>query len=238
MPEFMELLARIQFDRDTDTCYVLGDAIDRGDRPIDCLDFIRRTPHMHYILGNHDVMMLDHLAGMGSNWLRNSYETTLAQFNQLSSRERETILRYLRSRPYYRFVALNGRRFILVHAGLNPFNPLTQQNKRDLLWIRREFYRHSAFASHICVFGHTPTPHLHLEQDCAVWVDTLANDKICIDCGCVNGGALAALRLDDGQVFYVKANRNRGMSQFPLTSDPIPESFWQVKRPARALRRW
>ncbi len=57
--EFMELLEQIKFDPEADTLYILGDAMDRGPRPIDCLEYIRKTPNIHYILGNHDVMMLE-----------------------------------------------------------------------------------------------------------------------------------------------------------------------------------
>ena len=235
--EFMELLAQIQFDRDSDTLYVLGDAIDRGDRPIDCLDFIRKTPHIHYILGNHDVMMLDYLDGIGGNWLRNGCQNTLAQLNGLNSRKRESLLNFVRSRPYYRFITVNGKKFMLIHAGLNREYPLTKQSKSDLLWLREGFYRRPAIASHICVFGHTPTSYIRNERDCSVWYDEMNNDKICIDCGCVYGGALAALRLDDGQTFYVKSNRGRNAGLYHINPGPVPESFWQAKRPARVYQR-
>ena len=41
-------------------------------------------------------------------------------------------------------------------------------------------------------------------------------DKVCIDCGCVYGGALAALRLDDGNVFYVKSSRGTNAKDYYL----------------------
>ncbi len=234
--EFMELLAHIQFDNTKDTLYVLGDAIDRGDRPIDCLEYIRKTPNVHYIMGNHDKMMLDYLDGTDFNWLNNGHTNTLTQLNALNPRKRETLLRFVRSRPYYRFVSLNGKKFMLLHAGMDTIAPMTEQSKRDLLWRRREFYRAPAIASHIFVFGHTPTPHIRYGNDCSIWYDDYHNDKIGIDCGCVGGGALAALRLDDGQAFYVKAKRGKYVDTFFITPGPAPESFWKAKRPKRVQR--
>ncbi len=155
--EFMELLAQIQFDRDIDTLYVLGDAIDRGDHPIDCLDFIRKTPHIHYILGNHDVMMLDYLDGIGGNWLRNGYRNTLAQLNGLNPRKRESLLNFIRSRPYYRFITVNGKKFMLIHAGLKREYPLTKQSKSDLKQGRSAVVARGFFQAS----GHCK-PHLRL----------------------------------------------------------------------------
>jgi hypothetical protein len=60
-----------------------------------------------------------------------------------------------------------------------------------------------------CVFGHTPTYLLRRDGFGGVWIDPTYNDKTCIDGGCIFGGVLCALRLDDSEVFYVKSREGR-----------------------------
>ena len=102
---------------------------------------------------------------------------------------------------------MNGRRFFLSHSGLDVSAPFIYQHSNDLLRSRAGFYENAALPCHICIFGHTPTPRIRNSRDCSVWFDPRHKDKINIDCGCVHGGALAAIRLDDGETFYVKSKR-------------------------------
>jgi hypothetical protein len=66
---------------------------------------------------------------------------------------------------------------------------------------------------HIYIFGHTPTASskwLHNFTTCSAWV---SSNKINIDSGCVYGGRLGALRLDDMQHFYVNSRQKGQMSK-------------------------
>ena len=206
--EFMALLEQIQFNPANDTLYVLGDAVDRGSNSIDCLTFMMETDNVHFIIGNHEQMMLDYYNGeddMG-DWDRNGNELTKAHLGELHPDICAELFVYLRKCPYYAAVEVNRQRYFLSHAGLDASVPLEQQPQDALIWSREEFYKHKALDDYICVFGHTPTPYLHGTADYSVWHDKKHSDKICIDCACVFGGALAALRLDDGEIFYVKSN--------------------------------
>ena len=209
--KFMALLEKIKFDPAADTIYILGDSIDRGPYPLQSLRFIKKTNKIHLILGNHEQMMLNHYNGKdhygewtignGGNKVRQELEKFRHKGRQ---NEAQSILKYLRSRPYYKTVKVDDTRYFLSHAGLDPSMPFNKQLNRALIWSREEFFRHPALKTHICIFGHTPTPMLHGNNDNrTVWVDPIHNDKICIDCGCVFGGQLAALRLDDKEAFYV-----------------------------------
>ena len=55
--EFLQLLAVIGFT-DEDTLYVLGDVVDRGERSMDCLQYIMSKQNIHLLMGNHEQMML------------------------------------------------------------------------------------------------------------------------------------------------------------------------------------
>ena len=94
----------------------------------------------------------------------------------------------------------------------------------DLLWSRSEFYKHAALPRHICIFGHTPTPGIHNNGNCSIWVDVRHNDKTNIDCGCVHGGALAALRLDDGETFYVRSKQS-SQKKYSISALPPPYTY-------------
>ena len=214
--EFMALLEQIQFNPEHDTLYVLGDVVDRGEKPLDCLRYIMRTKNVHFLLGNHEDMMLayyDDPSSAGAiRWYRNGYQTTLAQFNELSETERCKILAFIKKSPLYKTVKLKDRRYFLSHAGLDPSKSFNKQTSEDLTWSRKEFYSAKALDKYSVIFGHNITPFLREsmnedKHDCSIWFDKTYSDKICIDGGCVYGGALIALRLDDEAVFYVKSSR-------------------------------
>ena len=231
--EFMEMLELIKFDPKTDKLYILGDVVDRGDRSLECLQYIMRTKSIHLLQGNHEVLMLDYFADPVSGaerWFRNGGRATLEQMNNLSEPEQESILEYLRKLPFYKTINVNGRKFFLSHAGLDASVSFSRQTSRDLTWSRKEFYGHPALRNYITVFGHTPTPYIWDElgdsDNCSVWVDTTHLDKICIDSGCYYKGALAALRLDDGAVYYVRSSRNDGEYSYS-TDNPALRSLFQ-----------
>jgi serine/threonine protein phosphatase 1 len=208
--EFKELLALIEFEAERDILYVLGDAVDRGPKPLDCLDYIRQTKNIHFLVGNHEEMMKDYYASnffdkAGHIWWRNGCQVTMGQMDELSQEKQEEILTYLDECPYYEDVTVGDKSFFLSHSGLDASKAMAEQEVDDLVWSREEFYERKALDSHFCVFGHTPTIALHDYKSCAVWHDEEHEDKVCIDCGCVYGGALAALCLDNGKFTYVKS---------------------------------
>ena len=202
--KFMALLDKINFNPPSDTLFILGDVVDRGDKSIECLKYVMATKSVHLIMGNHEQMMLDYYdrKDLWGDWNRNGSRLTKKQFGSLDHNERDKILSYLRSRPYYKTIKVNEKRYFLSHSGLDTSLPFKHQPIDVLIWSREEFYEHKALDKYICIFGHTPTPYISGSTDCSVWFDSNHNDKICIDCGCVYGGTLAALRLDDSEVFY------------------------------------
>jgi serine/threonine protein phosphatase 1 len=205
--EFMALLDRIKFNPQHDELYILGDAVDRGNRPIDCLKFIMNTKNVYFIMGNHEQMMLDYYDGKDFEgiWNWNGNEVTKAQLGDLSPIDCASVFLYLRKSPYCKIISVKGKQYFLSHAGLDASAPVDRQTKDALLWSRGNFYRKRAREDYTCIFGHTPTPNLHDDYyNYSVWYDRVYSDKICIDCACVYGGRLAALRLDDGAIFYVK----------------------------------
>lgn len=118
--EYRQLLDKIGF-ADTDELYILGDAMDRGPEPIRVIQDIMGRPNTHYIVGNHDFIMLQimkklmveiteenfatHLSGndllVYFLWLQDGGEVTTHQFAKLSTDERKSILEFIEDSSVY-----------------------------------------------------------------------------------------------------------------------------------------
>ena len=225
--DFMDLLEQIKFDMSNDTIYILGDMIDRGDKPVDCINYIMNTRNVYFINGNHEQMMLDYYNKDDDLWFYNGNEETLQQLTCLHESQFDRIFSFISEAPYYKTVEVNEKQYFLSHAGLCVSVPFESQKERDLVWSRENFYEYKALENYTCIFGHTPTPYLRDSLNCAVWFDTNHYDKICIDCGCVYGGALAAIRLDDGKIFYVKSRSEQIYRQkWKIDDFSVPQGFF------------
>ena len=202
-----------------DCLYVLGDVIDRGTDGIKILKWLMSEPNTHFILGNHEQMMLDcdFLFDAGSEftvhelkgsqrmryrvWISNYGQHTLDVLSTMHDKEIQYILSFLRESPLFKTLNVNGRRFVLTHSGLGNFKngkSLSDYSIDDLLWNRpnpNQMY----FDDVMVVFGHTPTFYYGKEYEgkaiaTATWID--------IDVGAGYGFCPMLLRLDDLQEFY------------------------------------
>lgn len=221
--EYLALLEKIGFTQEDDL-YVLGDAMDRGPEPIKVIKDLMDRPNVCYILGNHDLMMLDVMERLAvdisedslegltmdlmeryHHWLGEGGMETAAQFQKLSKEERADIMDFLQCAPLYDTVEHDGSLYILVHAGLGNFDPhkeLEAYTMHELVWERPN-YQTAYFPGKpiYVVTGHTPTP--LIRPDCQPLVYR-ENGHIAMDCGCVFGGALAAFCIETGATEYVR----------------------------------
>lgn len=211
--ELLELLQRLGYSRTSGasggryvpppgrTAVFLGDLIDRGPRIPEVVDTVLSLVAEGAalcVLGNHEHQFLQHLAGdFPCAW---GLEETMAQ---LAARPelRERLREFARGLPHQ--LALDDGRLVVVHAGSpeglqGVDSPEARQfalygnptSTRRLDWAPD--YRGAARV----VYGHTPT-------DAPAWV----NRTICIDTGCVYGGALTALRYPELELVAVPARR-------------------------------
>ena len=222
LEKLIRLLESVNFT-DEDTLYVLGDVIDRnGDGGVAMLRCIMDRPNFEFILGNHEDMLLacdflfveigdesiskltqEDLVSL-DRYYRNGGEVTLKSLRALEREEPGSIadvLDFLRDAPLFGAVTVNGRDFLLVHAGLGHFSPekkLSDYEKFDLIW-ERPALETEYFGDVTTVFGHTPT--LYYGDEYAGRV-IKTRTWINIDTGAAGGLAPALLRLDDLEVFY------------------------------------
>ena len=212
---------------DTDKLFVIGDAVDKGPDGIKVLMKIMEDPRCEMIIGNHDLLMLQVLASaekdpencMASsaacNWIFNGGMPTYLDFQQLPEEKQNEIYKYLKSLPLVRHITVNGRCFVLVHAGLpgdidtgedvyldaieDPEQPGTYQWQTDYVWKRKMTYLPEDVA---VITGHTFVQKYGYNKVicCKNWFD--------IDCGLAMRdsfhSSLAVMCLDDMTVRYYR----------------------------------
>lgn len=223
---FRKMIQKIDFS-EADDLYILGDFIDRGDTPIPLLLDCMQRINVYPVLGNHEAIMLQCIAGLPdaatpetvtdyyteagldiySAWLQNGGGITMTQYLMLPPKERADVLAYLQEfRVYEELTMPDGRQFILTHSGIEGFDPALPISDYpiDALINARPQQSDRFFEDKTLIFGHTPTltyPQMQGRAE-VLFTDTYIN----VDCGAVfheAGGKLACLRLDDMKVFYV-----------------------------------
>lgn len=162
-----------------DRLVLLGDYIDRGDQEHEVLallmDLRERINQNLFIplRGNHEQMLLDHVEWYGAK----------------SCRFSKSELDFMKSFP----VSYQDEHWFYVHGGINPAKKLSEQTEEEMLWIREECYLYPGPLEKNLVFGHTPTRLIHGKDE-----PVILRDRIALDTGCVFGGKLSCLVIEDG----------------------------------------
>lgn len=185
-----------------------GDYVDRGEHSAAVLRFLRKTPAITCLMGNHELMMLGFLASPQSNgpkWLRNGGLQTLASFgvteptdtsggddlekacDALATAMSEDLIDWLAALPlFYR-----SGNVAVVHAGADPGRDISDQDDAHLLWGHPDFGSTPRSDGMWVVHGH--------------WIvdrPIAENGVISIDTGAYTTGTLtAALITPDGVDF-------------------------------------
>ena len=216
---YRKLLDKIKFS-DSDELYVLGDCIDRGPEPVKLLHDMMSRPNVYPIMGNHEYMAVSVLRRLLRTiteesladtldesfiqalmlWEEDGAASTISAIHALGYDERLDILDYLEEFSLYEEVSVNGRDFVLVHAGLDNFSPerdLDDYNLHEVIFNPID-YNKVYYPDKYIVTGHIPTV-VKENNDGRV---IMQNNHIALDCGKVFGGRLAAVCLDTLDVFY------------------------------------
>ena len=104
----------------------------------------------------------------------------------------------------YEELTVEGREYVLVHAGLENFSPekkLTEYALEEMILAWPD-YDKVYFPGKYLVTGHTPTRLIPQNQG----QDRIyqGNGHIAIDCGCAYGGPLGVFCLNDGREWYLE----------------------------------
>lgn len=219
--EFQQLLKKAGFT-DEDFLFILGDVVDRGPHGVDWLLWLLDKTNIQLVLGNHEALMLacsflfdevteeslDRLTAeqlmLVESWAENGGSSTMTALQSLLKNDPESvhsIVEYLKDAPLYDTVHVNGRDFVLVHAGLGNFDPnrpLDEYEPEELLMARPSL-TDAYYPDATVVFGHTPTFCYGAEYEGrALHQDTW----ICIDTGTASGKSPMLLCLDTMEEYY------------------------------------
>lgn len=206
-----------------DKLIILGDLVDRGEEPIEVIEFVLEHPQIEVIMGNHDEMMLHSLKYKNEiqieRWSRNGCQTTIEGFEKRDHTMQNKILEFVENLPYFKII---DDKYLLVHAGFEMdrlFEDMKNTSleealliqKDRLVWVRESFFKNKALDGIITIFGHSPSTYINRsfgnenKYPNEIWFDKTFEDKIGIDVGtCYENGRLACIRLYDHKIYYVE----------------------------------
>ena len=117
---------------DADELYILGDLVDRGAESAEMLSWAieKASDNVHFLIGNHEIMMRDALDKerpflqryrAGKLWRANKGRKTLKALKRQLGDEwiEEKLVPWLNDLDTHFWVEVDGRDFLLVHAGLS-----------------------------------------------------------------------------------------------------------------------
>lgn len=239
--EMQQMFQKIDFS-DDDRLIIAGDIIDRGRQNREMLDWMMEAPdNVEFIMGNHDSMFIDNIAllskykeyepnikdaymlASGEGWAGFDNYLTI---KRLISRENIRIWQFrewadrMKTFPYVKKLNVNGRDFIIVHAGYPDEEKLDKLPymghstvESFYLWAREEAISCGGRAHTTIISGHTPTlieGEIFYNAGKVKKITDESRDCIFydIDCGCVfrrryAEASLACIRLEDEEIFYV-----------------------------------
>ncbi|MCX7593970.1 MAG: serine/threonine protein phosphatase [Fischerella sp.] len=200
--------------RSDDQVYFLGDLIDRGPQSAQVVNFVKESSYQ-CLLGNHEQMLLNVLTKRIptqtiQSWLYSGGQATVASYQEATIPHDH--LEWLNNLPAY----IDLGDVWLVHAGVDPSIPLTQQTANQFCWVRDEFHsiEQPYFTDKLIIIGHTITFTLP-----GVYPGKLAQGQgwLDIDTGAYHprSGWLTGLDITNGIVYQVNVI-NKSIRIMPL----------------------
>ena len=209
--KFLSILDQISF-KESDVLYIVGDLLDHGEETMELISDLSLRLNVYCIAGEHDYLAARMLAGFDkmlksgatpdaeyiadmTAWVQDGGQVTLESFRALDEDGREGVLEYLEELTLYEDVKVNGKRYVLVHAGIADFD--ADSDLED--YLPEDFFSEPLDASYALmedatvVVGHIPTKSGKIER---------GEGSIFLDCGACEGGRLGCLCLENGKEFY------------------------------------
>ena len=216
---FKKMLEKIEFS-DKDLLYIAGDIVDYGPEPMELVTDISMRENVYSIVGDHDFEALkmltkfDRILASGetpdaefvsnmNEWVRDGGTSTLNGFRKLDADMREGVLDYLADMSLYEEIEVNGREYLIVHAGIKNFSPdvdLDSLSPDDFIYegldSNEEYYPDKTI-----IAGHVYTSDMpDADKDMIYY----GEGTIFVDCGSEKSGCLGCLCLDNGKEYYVQ----------------------------------
>lgn len=209
----------LNFLKEDDVCYFLGDAADRGPDGIKVMKKLFTDKRFICLKGNHDDFFLECVPLLVEGrydrtvliWLdpRNGGDVTWKELSSYKHTEIKWFVNKVSKLPFDQvYHSPVGHTVILEHAG---YTPGIQHRSHDPLWDRSHFYdkwdmMDEGLSDVFVVHGHTPVQALFTyewKSDDPVKIKRYCNGhKFDIDMGSFNSGVIALLDLDTFEEYY------------------------------------
>ena len=216
---YEKMLDRIGL-KSSDTLYILGDVLDRGDEGFRIVLDIADRENVIPIMGNHDFLALsiipclergfrpgqyEDMRYLIDSWKMDGGQESYREYKNLSASDRSLALMTLDSFRNFAEVGCGSLSFVLCHGGIKDYNkdrPLTDYTVEDFAFYREDYSKAKfSVKGRFLVTGHTPTAAIEGAQEGRIYRN---RDHIAIDCGAVFGYGLGCLCLDTMEEIYVK----------------------------------
>jgi serine/threonine protein phosphatase 1 len=177
-----------------DTVVVLGDVVDRGPDTRACIDRLlelRESCRLIHLMGNHEEMALDALAGglWSQAWPKYGGDEMLASYGGSFDDIPPVHLDFIRSGKDY----FETESTIFAHATIRPDLPLEQQSIHYLRWNRLTGREQPHESGRRVVCGHTAQPDGR---------PVVFDGWVCLDtCAYCPRGVLSALVIEDDVLY-------------------------------------
>jgi len=194
--ELTELLKKVGL-RQADQVVAVGDLTVKGPKSQDVLDRFRQDARFSSVIGNHDLALL-------RRWKDDTFPLNDSQqktYEELRS-SGDQYFSYLAGLPF----SIDLGTYIVVHAGLRPGVPISEQAEEDLTELRTlgpdrtrrdgQPWYEKYDGDKIALFGHWPANE-----------PRRGRRALGIDTGCVYGFRLTAYILDTNELVDVPARR-------------------------------
>ena len=204
-----EMLSKLPV-QPADLVIFLGDAINRGPDPFDCIEQILTFDRCRkvFIQGNHEESLLLHLEdGDSAGLAALGPQTTLDSYAQRgyalnpgdpSSLPVTHLRLYAQMEPWTLPFYITDN-YIFTHAGWDLLLPLTLQSTGAMRWGKVKGADHPYWKQTV-VRGHTPFPKVMFAR---------TKQYIGVDTGCSMGGLLSAVALPSNEVYTARPASHR-----------------------------
>lgn len=221
----------LNYIKEDDTLYILGDVIDRGKYGIDILKDIMTQKNIIFLIGNHELFLYNYLDAKEredaiklvetkSIWNLdcNGGKITNKIVDTLSKKEQSEIKTFLENSYLIKRVEINNKKYHLSHSYTIPyikedlkFKNATNQERKDVVWSSIFPRRSDPFGktlkntNEIYVFGHTPVQKIRNDINFEIIHDYKKAEFFDIDSGCAYQESFSRLSLfclEDNSVKY------------------------------------
>jgi serine/threonine protein phosphatase 1 len=120
-----QVFERANFDFDNDKVIFIGDIVDRGTRPFECIEFFDKVKHKVFIKGNHDLSLEDYIK-TGYDYFHGEHGSliTIVQWQSLEVERKRKVEKFLNEMVYY---YIDEKNRLFVHGGFDRDLPLEAQ---------------------------------------------------------------------------------------------------------------